>query len=214
MENRKSGFTLIEVLMVVGIIALLIIVSIGTYRKQLDKGNDGRRKTDIRKIQVALEEYEKDHDCYPTIEVLECTPGDKLKPYLNKIPCERNSTMSYYYYPELDAECPKWYWIFSDLENTGDRIITDLGCQEGCGPTQNNVVYNYYARSPNADTPYKSYAPNSDYYGCFSGVCREIGWYPATGKYDCYPNYIGSDCGGGEHPCVGAYGESINECVK
>ena len=185
-----EGFTLIELLAVVAIISLLIIVGVGTYLKQLEKGYDGKRKTDIAKIKIALEEYEKDHDCYPPVSIMDCNPGDGLKPYLNKIPCEPKTDAEYYYYPDTST-CPKWYWVFTNLENTGDMAITDLGCQYGCGPDINNAIYNFYGSSPNAESPFKAasainppYSGEARYYGCKSGVCELI-----SGPGSCSPNY-------------------------
>jgi prepilin-type N-terminal cleavage/methylation domain-containing protein len=194
---RKAckGFTLIEVLMVVGIIALLIVIAIGTYRAQLLKGFDGKRKADINKIKIALEEYEKDHECYPTIDEISCTPGDGLRPYLSKIPCEPNSTESYVYYPD-NASCPKWYWIFTALDSE-----TGPGCEYGCGPTADLRIYDFYGSSPNADKPYENDAPTPaptgqiQYTGRFK--CVNSACLPEVVGDNCDPNYGDPSCGGG-----------------
>ena len=61
----KKGFTLIELLVVIAIIGLLaaiISVSLGSARA---KGRDAKRASDIRSIQLALEEYYNDNSSYP-----------------------------------------------------------------------------------------------------------------------------------------------------
>lgn len=153
MEDRKQGFTLIELLIIFTIIALLMVISFGAYKAQLLKGYDGRRKADISKIKVALEEHEKDHECYPTA-LPACNPGTGLQPYLNKIPCDARTKLDYVYYVESGVSCPKWYWIFTTLDNTSDPAITKLGCESGCGPNATHATYNYYDGSPNAGKPF------------------------------------------------------------
>lgn len=62
---RQSGFTLIEILVVVaiiGIIASVVMVSLSTARS---KGRDARRKADLVQLQKALELYENTNSNYP-----------------------------------------------------------------------------------------------------------------------------------------------------
>lgn len=63
---RQRGFTLIELLVVIaiiGILASIIMVSLTTARA---KGRDARRISDIKNIQLGLEEYYNDNLSYPT----------------------------------------------------------------------------------------------------------------------------------------------------
>jgi len=220
MRNR-SGFTLIELLIVVATLALLTLIGISTAKLQLAKGYDSRRKTDIYQIQQALEEYEKDHDCYPSQEDLDCDPGEGLKPYLSKIPCDPQTKLSYLYYPQTGKTCAKWYWVFSNLGNQGDSIIDSLGCQYGCGPDSDSATFQYYAKSPNAPDPVSlDFSPTSapvatstpeptlsplnpdgdSRFGCkyIEGTpqCIQIYWDPSISNWECNPNYSSSFCGG------------------
>jgi len=63
--RKEFGATLTELMVVVAIIAFLALLAFWALRTQVFKGFDSRRKTDIYQIKVAVEEYEKDHDCYP-----------------------------------------------------------------------------------------------------------------------------------------------------
>lgn len=145
----KKGFTLVELLIVITMITFLALIIIGGFRSQIFKGKDARRKSDIKKIQIAVEEYEKDNDCYPDTSIIICTPGDGLRPYLDKIPCDPATQLSYVYEIESKA-CPSWYRVYSMLENKEDKDIEKVGCEDGCGP---NSVFNYYAGSSNAPKP-------------------------------------------------------------
>lgn len=203
MSNLKrkvnvSGMTLIELLVVVTILVFLMAITMWYFRSQIFKGNDAKRKGDIHKIQVAAEEYEKDNNCYPSIELMICDPGEGLKPYISKIPCDPATSDSYFY--EVDSPiCASWYRIYAKLENESDPVIEELGCIYGCGP---ETAYNYYATSPNAPNPEKG---TSGYYGCFSGACL-----PISGP-ECSPNYycLEGDCL--FDPCVSLCGS--DECV-
>jgi type II secretory pathway pseudopilin PulG len=173
----KKGMTLVEILIVASIVIFLVIMAIAFFRNQLFKGNDARRKADLRKIQAAVEEYEKDHDCYPPPALLTCKPGDGLKPYLEKIPCDPVTGEDYPYTFE-GASCPDWYKLFAFLENGGTG--------SGFGP---DGSYNYYVSSPNA--PGGGLLEEPGYYGCKTGVCT-----PLFSRLECTPNFTSSNCGG------------------
>ncbi|MEO7617681.1 MAG: prepilin-type N-terminal cleavage/methylation domain-containing protein, partial [Candidatus Saccharibacteria bacterium] len=62
--KKQSGFTLLELLIVIviiGILALLIIPNISSAPK---KARDTQRKTDLRAAQKALEEYYVSNQAY------------------------------------------------------------------------------------------------------------------------------------------------------
>ena len=89
--------TLTEILVVVAIISLLSVLVTGYLRTQVFKGNDARRKADLNRIGIALEEYEKDNGCYPLPNLVVCNPGIGLQPYLDKIPCDPETGEDYVY---------------------------------------------------------------------------------------------------------------------
>lgn len=53
--KAKKGITLIELIIVITLIGFLVLIGITYFRAQAFKGNDARRKADIRRIQVAIE---------------------------------------------------------------------------------------------------------------------------------------------------------------
>jgi len=213
MIKRKvkiRGVTLTELLVVVSIIVLLLSFILWYFRNQIFKGNDAKRKGDIHKIQVAVEEYEKDNNCYPLPQLVVCDPGEGLKPYLSEVPCDPVTDASYYYEYQ-DSSCPSWYRIYANLDNVQDEIITEL-----CGP---GYSFNYYASSPNAPAPNcveiegeedgegggeeggeegeeggSEGGTVEEFYGCFTGVCLPINWDPARPGPECDPNYGNNTC--------------------
>jgi len=215
MEKSVKGLTLIEVMIVTVIIALFLILSYVVYITQINKARDAKRKSDIYDLRTAFENYEKDQNCYPTT-LPACGPDTGWE-YLDRIPCDPETHQGYFYYPEPDTICPKWYWIFANLQNTRDPIIDELDCTNGCGDG-----FNYYQTSPNAPEPPKGVpSPSSPLppgceitYGCKSGACVQICMY--DGIPECGPNYGESTCKGCSDPefcCQDENGDPRNECT-
>lgn len=180
-KNISKGVTLIELLIVVSIIVFLALIGIWYFRSQIFKANDARRKADLHRIQVAIEEYEKDHNCYPPPELLVCSPGTGLKPYINKIPCDPTTGASYDY--QYDAPtCPTWYRLATVLE-----VTNDPDANANCDP------YNYTASSPNAPVCNTNFS-TSNYYGCKSGACVPLLWNSSRPGVECDPHYLNANC--------------------
>ncbi|MFH1161904.1 MAG: prepilin-type N-terminal cleavage/methylation domain-containing protein [Candidatus Jorgensenbacteria bacterium] len=79
MTSKRSGFTLIEMLVVVAIIGLLasvVVVGVGGARQ---RARDAKRIADIRQIQNMLENYYSTNNAYPTaLNLLPSVPTDPL----------------------------------------------------------------------------------------------------------------------------------------
>jgi len=214
MGRKNTGLTLVELMIVVGIIAILVLIAVAYFRGQIFKGNDAKRKGDIRRIQTAVEEYEKDHDCYPLPQTVVCKPGTGLNPYLSRIPCDPITGASYFYEHE-DSSCPTWYRVYTKLDSSSDPDATP-----GIGP---NYAFDYAASSPNAPAsasgaPATSPPPGggggeegggqsqSGFYGCIGAVCTAITWDSGRPGPECDPNYQSSTC-------YGQCGAPATECV-
>lgn len=205
-------------MIVLGIIGILVVLVILAFKTQLFKGNDAKRKGDIDRIKIAVEEYEKDHNCYPQYIVCGIHSDQPVYPYLNNVPCDPITHASYVYTNDGSAVCPKWFKVYTVLEN-----VKDLSTILGIGPGN---AYNYVQGSGNAPTdiaveqtaapsatPYGSSgsptpAPSGqdDFYGCKSGVCVPISWDSDRPGPECDPNYQNSSCYGQcslpNHECV------------
>jgi len=68
MRSRQRGFTLIEIMVVVVILAVLGALVVPKILENVDKARVTGAKTDIRSIQTALDLYRLDNFKYPTTE--------------------------------------------------------------------------------------------------------------------------------------------------
>lgn len=55
--QKKSSFTLLEMLVVLGIIAVVVAIGAISFATAQKKSRDARRKTDLKSIQNAMEQY-------------------------------------------------------------------------------------------------------------------------------------------------------------
>lgn len=142
LKNRpvRSGFTMIELLISVAIIATLAVVFLLFARTQLNRAHDADRKADLDRIKIAFEDYYNDNGCYPPATILDNCNGPELRPYLDRVPCDPNGD-PYLYLPVEGAEC-SGYRLFTALYDQEDPTITKLGCDgpEACGV---GTGYNY-----------------------------------------------------------------------
>lgn len=58
----KSGFTLLELLIVIAIIGILVSIGVASYSLAQKQSRDQRRKSDVKAIQEAWEQYYADND--------------------------------------------------------------------------------------------------------------------------------------------------------
>lgn len=215
-KKYSKGISLIEILAIVAILAVLILLGIRSYVKQVHKGNDARRKADLDRIKIAVEEYERDYNCYPDPEDMdECGTGESIAihPYLSNVPCDPVTGEPYPY--EVDGlTCPRWFKFYTLLQNQSDiNIIPWIGPENR---------YNYYISSANAplsvssppstqtSIPSPSSSPSTEEYmfGCKGGVCTRI-YYDQQGEPECQPNYDDSSCYG---QCGTVYNPA-SECI-
>jgi general secretion pathway protein G len=68
MRKRASGFTLIEIMVVVVILAVLGALVVPKILENVDKARVTRAQSDIRAIETALDLYRLDNFKYPTTE--------------------------------------------------------------------------------------------------------------------------------------------------
>lgn len=124
-DQHKKGFTLLEMLVVIGIIAILVSLGIASYTTVQKKSRDARRKGDLKTIQNSLEQYYSIcgynyptpesgsfrgiYCASPTTGVLPTAPVDPktITPY----PCTLCSESNYTLCTTLESETPSNYCV-------------------------------------------------------------------------------------------------------
>lgn len=138
----QRGFTLIELLVVIAIIGVLSSILMVNFIGVKARARDVQRKTSIRMIQAALEQYRADAGSYKDTSLPGCnasfeyTSGGSVTVYIKQMPCDPSLvTQPYFYNPESGVK-PTKYCLRTCLENTGDQL-TDVkrGFSDASCPT-------------------------------------------------------------------------------
>lgn len=137
--NRKEGFTLIELIVVMAILAILMAIGAGAFTSSLKKGRDSTRKANLRAITNALDMYYNDYGRYPAGDtngaIVGCSSVVPITPtpcainsafkdangtmYMQQLPTDPVSSQKYYY----RAPATNQFQIYARLENTQDPAI-------------------------------------------------------------------------------------------
>lgn len=164
--STERGFTLVELLVVITIIAVLSAIAMVSYSNVLKTSRDSKRLSDLKLIQSALEEYHADQIYYPDeglnlandTSITNCSGNVSTctvtRTYLNQIPKDPLSNQSYCFrsmisssqtgnncgfgwYSSYSSRC-QYYHLCATLERPG----TPTPCS--CPP----VTGNYKAIPP------------------------------------------------------------------
>lgn len=136
-KQKKNGFTMIELLIVIVILGILSAIGLGSFTSSQQKARDSRRKSDLKSIGVALETYYNDNGGYPLGEVgtgyilgcsedaLEaCDVGSSWAEtggatYMVQLPGDPSGG-TYFYVSDGSS-----YQIYARLENNKDRDVPE-----------------------------------------------------------------------------------------
>jgi general secretion pathway protein G len=135
-RNRQSGFTLIEVMVVVVILGILAAVIVP---KVIDKPDEARLvkvKSDLQEIQSTLEVYKLDNYVYPTtdqgLQALVSKPNsDPVPPhwkqYLDQLPMDPWGHPYQYLNPGSHGLAVDIWSNGADGQPGGDGVNADVG---------------------------------------------------------------------------------------
>ncbi len=156
-KNQKHGFTLVELLVTIGIIGILATVTVVSVGSARAKARDAKRVSEVRAIQTALAVYENEKSKFPdsgaAILILGSTQGsysvlcdtdagfqtDKTgcaAYFMERVPGDPLSKPgSAYEYKYSSSDDKQSYTIFFKLEtkfgslDAGDHTATPAGAQ-------------------------------------------------------------------------------------
>ncbi|MCL4374990.1 prepilin-type N-terminal cleavage/methylation domain-containing protein [Patescibacteria group bacterium] len=141
----KKGFTFMELMIVIAILAVLTAMITGNFLISLKKGRDARRKADLEQVQRAVELYYEDKRSYPNWDIFAAgntklcetqACGGSEKVYMETIPNDPSYPNRNYTYMVRSAD-DQAYKMFACLENTQqvlsyDTITDSPGCSTKC----------------------------------------------------------------------------------
>lgn len=138
-----TGFSLIELVIAMAIIAIIAGALWGNFFTSLAKGRDSRRKQDLDSIAKGLELYYTDNKVYPTaLPAWGSTfahQSNSFVVYMQKVPADPASPNANYCYVSDGS----YYKIYANLENRDDpKILSPTATCDSTG-------YNYGIASSN-----------------------------------------------------------------
>lgn len=139
--SPSKGFTLLELLVVIGIIGLLASILVVNLTSARRRARDTKRIADIRNLQTAAEDYYGKNAKYPATLAdlvsggqIPMWPLDPLAP--SGTACTVNSDLCYWYatYTPTGALGPQSYHFGASLEDTGSQLLNqDRDCNSVTG---------------------------------------------------------------------------------
>jgi len=122
-ERRDAGFTLIEMLVVILIIAILAAVAIPIFLSQRAKSYDAAAKNDLRNMSSFEEIYLNDFDSYGTaIDVQTNEPRMAISPGVTLSVVHVNGNQGYCLSAKHSASSTTWFYdsLGGGLQAAGD----------------------------------------------------------------------------------------------
>jgi len=107
--RRRAGFTLLELMIVIGIIAILAGIAVGNYRRSVQHAREAALKADLQTLRQAIEQYTLDKQAAP--QSLEDIVAAK---YLREIPTDPITRQK------------NWRLVFEDVVLSSDQATTGL----------------------------------------------------------------------------------------
>lgn len=171
--KQKSGFTLIELMVVIVIIGVLVSIGTFAFLSSQKKSRDSRRKSDLDSVTRALEMYNTDIGSYPSGgtganegTIIGCGDTTKITcawgtsfansvksiNYMIKLPIDPIEGRRYYY----ERVGTNGYRLYARLDNLEDSSIPTTGTKEygkNCGSLSSTVYCNYVVTSSNVVIP-------------------------------------------------------------
>jgi type IV pilus assembly protein PilA len=139
--KKNPGFTLIELMVVIAIIAILTAIIMVNFSSAKSKSRDGKRISDIAQIQLALAGYFNQCNSYPTPHNgtidstlltqanANCPSGIHLNTFISQIPkptAESGQTAYAYFVNTTSPTPPSDYILETTLENNAGSLNNSL----------------------------------------------------------------------------------------
>jgi len=143
--HKENGFSLIEIMVVISIIAILSSISIFALNEARISGRNAKRKADLSQIASALELYKADCNFYPSAippadsQFTGCTSNV----YIEVMPDDPDDGNDYSYSPSgcVGSNCTS-FKLWTALETSASVPSYCGAAPGGCGEACNYCVTN------------------------------------------------------------------------
>jgi prepilin-type N-terminal cleavage/methylation domain-containing protein len=145
-KTKLFGFTLIELMISIAVIGIILTVATISFSSIRENSRNVKRVKDIKQIQLALEEYYRDHRSYPEEIIFggAFTNEDGSKIYLASVPENPK--------PRSDGECENENYNYFFIEENGSynlsfclskksgKILNNYNCATPVGIFNHNCL--------------------------------------------------------------------------
>lgn len=161
----RQGFTLIEALIVIGVIAILIGISAFSLSTLRERGRDAKRQSDVQSIKAALEQYYADWGFYPSSFILDSpigltsdtgNPNCPAGPNCPSPPKEYIKAGSMPHDPQENVAGVIRHYCYQGFASLADSTDGVSSCDN------KTVMCNYYELSAKLDKPIPLISPSCD----------------------------------------------------
>lgn len=123
MRNRRYGFTIVELLIVIVVIAILAAITIVAYNSISKRARDSARTEDVSTVMKAIEMYRATNGVYPDAcggNDVGCAMSNLssylIPAYINKLPTDPNTSTPYQYVKGPDANNSYGILIYYEMQ--------------------------------------------------------------------------------------------------
>lgn len=142
---KKSGFTLVELLIVITILAILTVIGLTAYSSVQKSARDARRKDDLRALKVALDLYYQGHKQYPITDWVYSNAAQPWIPgltttYISSVPTDPVSNGGN---PRIDNQYGYAYWSQACGTILAGQLFVVVAQLENKNDNQRHEIQNY-----------------------------------------------------------------------